>query len=161
MSHLIRTRRSVTSTPSLMATPSLTTTLTTAATIPAEMDHRLANPVGSPIPQVQASSTSSMVAYRADLLPYVVEVLEGDAGGDEEQGARSIVRADLYGIDVFADFYVWPENELTDQLVLQESASQLPSDTLIQSVDPLEDARFQIVTETLDQTFGRRPGTYC
>ncbi|CAN2060817.1 unnamed protein product [Malus fusca] len=74
-------------------------------------------------------------------------------------------------IDVFADVYVRPGNELTESLhativeksqsVLQEFASQLPLDTLIQSVDPSEDARFHIVTETLDQTFGRRPGTYC
>ncbi|CAN6677890.1 unnamed protein product [Malus baccata var. baccata] len=62
MSHLIRTRRPMTSTPSLTATPSSTTILTTAATAPAEMDHRLVNPVhsdGPPVPQAQASSTSS------------------------------------------------------------------------------------------------------
>ena len=47
------------------------------------------------------------------------------------------------------------------QLVLQESASQLPPDTPIESVDPPQDAGFQILTETLDQTPGRRPGTYC
>ncbi len=47
------------------------------------------------------------------------------------------------------------------QLVLQESASQLPPDTPIESVDPPQDAGFQILTETLDQTLGRRPGTYC
>ena len=47
------------------------------------------------------------------------------------------------------------------QVVVQESASQLPPDTPIESVDPPEDAGFHIVTETLDQTFGRRPGTYC
>ncbi|CAL9025505.1 unnamed protein product [Prunus brigantina] len=61
-------------------------------------------------------------------------------------------------INVFVDVYVRPENELAEslhmtmversQLVLQESASQ-------------QDAGFQILTETLDQTFGRRPGTYC
>ncbi|CAL9011610.1 unnamed protein product [Prunus brigantina] len=28
-------------------------------------------------------------------------------------------------------------------------------------VDPPQDAGFQILTETLDQTLGRRPGTYC
>ncbi|BBH09212.1 hypothetical protein Prudu_021646 [Prunus dulcis] len=35
------------------------------------------------------------------------------------------------------------------------------SDTPIESVDPPQDAGFQILTETLDQTLGRRPGTYC
>ncbi|XP_070678283.1 uncharacterized protein [Malus domestica] len=74
-------------------------------------------------------------------------------------------------IDVFADVYVQPGNELTQslhaimvekrQVVLQESASHLPSDTPIKSVNPPEDAGFHIVIETLDQTFGRRPGTYC
>ncbi|BBG99236.1 hypothetical protein Prudu_008856 [Prunus dulcis] len=47
------------------------------------------------------------------------------------------------------------------QLVLQESASQLPPDTPIEYVDPPQDAGFQILTETLDQTLRRRPGTYC
>ena len=47
------------------------------------------------------------------------------------------------------------------QLVLQESASQLPPETPIESVAPPQDAGFQILTETLDQTLGRRPGTYC
>ncbi|BBN70507.1 hypothetical protein Prudu_1492S000400 [Prunus dulcis] len=47
------------------------------------------------------------------------------------------------------------------QLVLQESASQLPPETSIESVAPPQDAGFQISTETLDQTLGRRPGTYC
>ncbi|XP_070677731.1 uncharacterized protein [Malus domestica] len=74
-------------------------------------------------------------------------------------------------IDVFADVYVRPRNELTQslhatmvekrQVVLQESASHLPPNPPIESVDPSEDAGFHIVTETLDQTFGRRPGTYC
>ncbi|BBH09179.1 hypothetical protein Prudu_021603 [Prunus dulcis] len=44
------------------------------------------------------------------------------------------------------------------QLVLQESASQLPPDTPIESVDPPQDAGFQILTETLDQTLGRDRG---
>ncbi|CAN6557010.1 unnamed protein product [Malus baccata var. baccata] len=48
MSHLIRTRKAMTS------TPSLTTTPTTAATAPTKMDHR-------PVNSVQASSTSSVV----------------------------------------------------------------------------------------------------
>ncbi|KAL6286407.1 hypothetical protein ACE6H2_010797 [Prunus campanulata] len=47
------------------------------------------------------------------------------------------------------------------QLVLQESASQLPPDTPLDSVAPPPDAGFQILTEALDQTHGRRPGTYC
>ncbi|CAN6718683.1 unnamed protein product [Malus baccata var. baccata] len=74
-------------------------------------------------------------------------------------------------IDVFADVYVRPRNELTESLhatmvensqsVLQVSASQLPSNMSIEPVDPLEDAGFHIITETLDQTFGRRPKTYC
>ncbi|CAL2266655.1 unnamed protein product [Prunus armeniaca] len=74
-------------------------------------------------------------------------------------------------IDVFGDVYVRPGNELAEslhttmversQLVLQESASQLPPETLIESVDPPHDAGFQILTQTLDQTLGMRPGTYC
>ncbi|KAL6283809.1 hypothetical protein ACE6H2_014738 [Prunus campanulata] len=47
------------------------------------------------------------------------------------------------------------------QLVLQESASQLPPDTPLDVVDPPPDAGFQILTETLDQSLGRRPGSYC
>ncbi|TQE02879.1 hypothetical protein C1H46_011491 [Malus baccata] len=122
MSHLIRTQRAMTSTPSLTATPSPMTTLTIAATTSAEMDHRPVNPVDPvcpPVPQAQALSTSSVVlpvsarfTHRhprttnqmspfgsttdasgtlPDLLPYAVEVLEGDAGGDEEHGAQPIV----------------------------------------------------------------------
>ncbi|CAL2229847.1 unnamed protein product [Prunus armeniaca] len=74
-------------------------------------------------------------------------------------------------IDVFDDVYVRPGNELAESLhttmgkrnylVLQESTSQLPPETPIESVDPPQDAGFQILTETLDQTLGRRPGTYC
>ncbi|CAL9004113.1 unnamed protein product, partial [Prunus brigantina] len=74
-------------------------------------------------------------------------------------------------IDVFGDVYVRPGNELVEslhttmversQLVLQDSASQLPPETSIESVDPPQDAGFQILTATLDQTLGRRPGTYC
>ncbi|CAL8084971.1 unnamed protein product [Prunus armeniaca] len=70
-------------------------------------------------------------------------------------------------IDVFGDVYVQPGNELAEslhttmversQLVLQQSASQLPPETPIESVDPPQDAGFQILTQTL----GRRPGTYC
>ncbi|KAL6283089.1 hypothetical protein ACE6H2_014018 [Prunus campanulata] len=43
-------------------------------------------------------------------------------------------------IDVFGDVYVRPGNELAESL---------------------HDAGFQILTDTLDQTLGRRPGTYC
>ncbi|BBN67320.1 hypothetical protein Prudu_41S000200 [Prunus dulcis] len=60
-------------------------------------------------------------------------------------------------IDVFGDTTMVERS----QLVLQESASQLPPDTPIESVDPPQDAGFQILTKTLDQTLGRRPGTYC
>ncbi|XP_050140596.1 uncharacterized protein LOC126616569 [Malus sylvestris] len=67
------------------------------------------------------------------------------------------------GIDIYANVYVQPGNELTQSLhvVLQESASHLSPDTPIEFVDPPEDARFHIVTKTLDQTFGRRSRTYC
>ncbi|CAL9004519.1 unnamed protein product, partial [Prunus brigantina] len=61
-------------------------------------------------------------------------------------------------IDVFGDVYVRPGNELAESL---HSASQLPPETPIESVDPPHDAGFQILTQTLDQTLGRRPGTYC
>ncbi|RXH87086.1 hypothetical protein DVH24_028586 [Malus domestica] len=53
----------MTSTPSPTATPSPTTTPTTIATALAEMDHvsvHPADPIGHPVPQVQASSTSSV-----------------------------------------------------------------------------------------------------
>ncbi|CAL8153023.1 unnamed protein product [Prunus armeniaca] len=74
-------------------------------------------------------------------------------------------------IDVFGDVYVRPGNELAEslhttmversQLVLRESASQLPLSTPIESVDTPQDAGFQILTQTLDQTLGRRSRTYC
>ncbi|XP_050123629.1 uncharacterized protein LOC126600977 [Malus sylvestris] len=79
--------------------------------------------------------------------------------------ARRKKGSNFLEIDVFADVYVRPGNELTQSLhrhvVLQEFASHLPSNTPIESVDPLDDAGFHIVTKTLDQTFSRRPGTYC
>ncbi|KAM2479576.1 hypothetical protein PS1_003306 [Malus domestica] len=69
-------------------------------------------------------------------------------------------------IDVFKDIYVQPGDELTEQLhaamvekiqsVLQETAPQLLLDTRIEGVDLPEDARFQILTKTLDQTLDRR-----
>ncbi|XP_070674691.1 uncharacterized protein [Malus domestica] len=57
MSQLIRSQKAMTTTPRPTITP------TTDATAPAEMDHRPVNPVdpvGTPIPQAPASSTSSM-----------------------------------------------------------------------------------------------------
>ncbi|KAM1624219.1 hypothetical protein ACFX2K_022426 [Malus domestica] len=55
-------------------------------------------------------------------------------------------------IDVFSDVYVQPGDELPEsfhatmmekrQLVLQESASQLPPDTPLEYVDPQQDAGF-------------------
>ncbi|KAM1718190.1 hypothetical protein ACFX11_025936 [Malus domestica] len=57
MSHLIRTRRVMSPSPSLTITPII------AAIAPAEMDHRPVNPVdpvGPLVPQVQALSTSSV-----------------------------------------------------------------------------------------------------
>ncbi|KAB2608184.1 hypothetical protein D8674_011352 [Pyrus ussuriensis x Pyrus communis] len=68
-------------------------------------------------------------------------------------------------IDVFSDVYVRPGDELAEylhrQLVLQESASQLPPETLLMFIDPLKDMEFQILTETFDQTLGRRLRMYC
>ncbi|KAB2597575.1 hypothetical protein D8674_000495 [Pyrus ussuriensis x Pyrus communis] len=63
-------------------------------------------------------------------------------------------------IDMFKEVYVWPGDELTEQLhstmmekgqtVLEEVASQLPLETLIEEVFPPENAGFQIMTDTLD-----------
>ncbi|BBG99356.1 hypothetical protein Prudu_009019 [Prunus dulcis] len=75
-------------------------------------------------------------------------------------------------IDVFGDVYVRPGNELAESLHVNDDGgeepvgssgvrSQLPPETPIESVAPPQDAGFQILTETLDQTLGRRPGTYC
>ncbi|TQD83202.1 hypothetical protein C1H46_031257 [Malus baccata] len=74
-------------------------------------------------------------------------------------------------IYVFSDVYVRPRDELAEslyammmekrQLVIQKSTSQLPTDTLLEFVDPPEDVGLQILTETLDQTLRWRPGTYC
>ncbi|KAB2613189.1 hypothetical protein D8674_035505 [Pyrus ussuriensis x Pyrus communis] len=62
--------------------------------------------------------------------------------------------------------YVRPEDEMTEQLhstmvekgqtVLEEVTSQLPLETSIEEVFPLEDAGFQIMTDRLDQTLGHR-----
>ncbi|KAB2614911.1 hypothetical protein D8674_021499 [Pyrus ussuriensis x Pyrus communis] len=73
MLHLIRTPRVMSSTPSPTATPSPTTTPIIAATAPAEMDHRLVNPVdpvGPLIPEVQASSTSSVALLQHSALAH-------------------------------------------------------------------------------------------
>ncbi|BBH07064.1 hypothetical protein Prudu_018876 [Prunus dulcis] len=73
--------------------------------------------------------------------------------------ARRRGRSKFSEIDVFGDIYMTMVER--SQLVLQESASQLPPNTPLESMDPPQDAGFQIMTGTLDQTLGRRPGTYC
>ncbi|BBG96391.1 hypothetical protein Prudu_005182 [Prunus dulcis] len=65
------------------------------------------------------------------------------------------------GVQIPRDRRLWRRlcstwNELAESL--HESTSQLPPDTPIESVDPSQDAGFQILTETLDQTLGRRSG---
>ncbi|KAB2625670.1 hypothetical protein D8674_017330 [Pyrus ussuriensis x Pyrus communis] len=144
----------MTTSPCPTITPRPTTTPTTATTAPAEMDHRpmnLIDLVGPPIPCHQLKTAkvtqvtndhitigydeqhwSTTLGTSCRPLPYAVEVLEGDAGGGEEHGVQSF-----------------------------ESAFQLPPDTPIESVDPLEDAGFHILTKILDQTFDWRPMTYC
>ncbi|XP_068340476.1 uncharacterized protein [Pyrus communis] len=71
-------------------------------------------------------------------------------------------------IDLFKDVYVRPGDENTEQLhaamvekgnaVLQEATSQLPPETPIEDITIPEDVGFQILTEVLDQKFGRRHG---
>ncbi|XP_048447688.1 uncharacterized protein LOC103967821 [Pyrus x bretschneideri] len=69
-------------------------------------------------------------------------------------------------IDVFNDVYVRPGNETTEQLhllwwkraVLQEATLQLPPETPMEDVTIPEDVGFQIMTEVLDQKYGRRHG---
>ncbi|XP_048435943.1 uncharacterized protein LOC103937844 [Pyrus x bretschneideri] len=71
-------------------------------------------------------------------------------------------------IDMFEDVYVRPGDETAKQLhdamveqrttVLQEATSQLPPETSIEDVTVLEDAGFQILTNVMDQNFGRRHG---
>ncbi|KAB2607938.1 hypothetical protein D8674_011106 [Pyrus ussuriensis x Pyrus communis] len=66
------------------------------------------------------------------------------------------------------DVYVRPGNEIAEQLhatmvekgddVLQEATSQLPSETPMEDVTLPEDVGFQIMTEVLDQKYGRRHG---
>ncbi|CAL9026890.1 unnamed protein product [Prunus brigantina] len=74
-------------------------------------------------------------------------------GGPNSQRSTSLATF-MFGLGMS-----WPSPFI--QLVLQESVSQLPPETPIESVDPPQDAGFQILTETLDQTLGRRLGTYC
>ncbi|TQD80036.1 hypothetical protein C1H46_034409 [Malus baccata] len=69
-------------------------------------------------------------------------------------------------IDLFKHVYVHPNNENSDPLygdmvekstaILQEATSQLPPKTPIEDVIVPKDADVQIVTEVLDQKFGRR-----
>ncbi|CAN6688233.1 unnamed protein product [Malus baccata var. baccata] len=65
-------------------------------------------------------------------------------------------------IDMFEDVYVRPGDQTIEQLhcitVLQEATSQLPPETPIEDVTILEDAGFQILTDVLDQNFGRHHG---
>nr|XP_028948092.1 uncharacterized protein LOC103430155 [Malus domestica] len=67
-------------------------------------------------------------------------------------------------IDVFNDVYVQPGDERPASMVekrdvvLQEATSQLPPDTPIEDVTVSDDAGFEIMTEVLNQKFGRRHG---
>ncbi|XP_070670892.1 uncharacterized protein [Malus domestica] len=71
-------------------------------------------------------------------------------------------------IDTFEEVYVRPGNEISEHLhalmvekrdaVVQEATSQLPPDTPIEDVTVPEDAGFQIVTDVMEQNFGRRHG---
>ncbi|KAB2622497.1 hypothetical protein D8674_024679 [Pyrus ussuriensis x Pyrus communis] len=70
-------------------------------------------------------------------------------------------------IDMFKEVYVQLGDELTEQfhstmvekgqIVLEEVASQLPPETSIEEVFPLEDVGFQIVMATLDRMHGNVP----
>ncbi|TQD77417.1 hypothetical protein C1H46_037060 [Malus baccata] len=63
-------------------------------------------------------------------------------------------------IDMFKEVYLRPGNELAKQLhstrvekgqtIMKEVASQLPPETSIEEVSPLEEAGFQTMTDTLD-----------
>ncbi|XP_070661371.1 uncharacterized protein [Malus domestica] len=69
---------------------------------------------------------------------------------------------------MFKDVYVRPGNKTTKQLhvtmeekstaVLHEAASQLPPKTPIEDVMVPEDAGFQIMTDVLNQNYGRSGG---
>ncbi|BBH09429.1 Ankyrin repeat family protein [Prunus dulcis] len=79
--------------------------------------------------------------------------------------ASKFPEIDVFGDVLFDPGMSWPSPFIRrcgeEPVVLQESASQLPPETPIESVAPPQDAGFHILTETLDQTLGRRPGTYC
>ncbi|KAB2597476.1 hypothetical protein D8674_000396 [Pyrus ussuriensis x Pyrus communis] len=63
---------------------------------------------------------------------------------------------DRHQIDMFKEVYVRLGNDLAEQL--HEVASQLPLETLLKDMVPVEGAGFQIMKDTLDQTLGRRLG---
>ncbi|XP_050133251.1 uncharacterized protein LOC126609365 [Malus sylvestris] len=122
---------------------------------------------------MEASVThASIYLYRSSSSPLSVAHLASPAIAllslclhHQEEGSKFLE------IDVFADICVLPRDELTKSLhgtvvekgqsVVQESTSQLPPDTPIESMDPFKDTGFHILTEMLDQTFSRRLGTYC
>ncbi|TQE07060.1 hypothetical protein C1H46_007328 [Malus baccata] len=67
-------------------------------------------------------------------------------------------------IVVFGDVYVQPGDELAESLhAVGSSGVRLPASSRdsAQVYGSPRDAGFQIVTDTLDQTFGWRPRTYC
>ena len=85
----------MTSTPSPTATPSLTTTPTTAAFAPAKMDHgqvHLVDPVSPPVPQMQASLTSSVAlpvsARRTHWCPRTTDQMSPSGSTTKASGTR-------------------------------------------------------------------------
>ncbi|CAL9001604.1 unnamed protein product [Prunus brigantina] len=183
MSNLIRSRKAM-STAQSSPPPSQPS----AATAPAEMDHL---PVGPRLKTAKvtrvtnsrinseyderhrAAPTAELHSSLAHDIGHVVQThcpMQWKSWKVIPDEIKMEVRGQL-SIDVFGDVYVRPRNELAEsihmtmversQLVLQESASQLPPDTPLESVHPPQDAGFQILTEILDQTLARRPGTYC
>ncbi|CAN6712586.1 unnamed protein product [Malus baccata var. baccata] len=67
-------------------------------------------------------------------------------------------------IDIFSDVCVRPEHELVESLhVKAVGRVRLPASSrdFARVCGSPEDAGFQILTETLDQTLERRPRTYC
>ncbi|KAM2609315.1 hypothetical protein TB1_037546 [Malus domestica] len=71
-------------------------------------------------------------------------------------------------IDTFEEVYVRLGNEISEHLhalmvekraaIVQKATSQFPPDTSIEDITVLEDAGFQIVTDVMEQNFGRRHG---
>ncbi|XP_070672201.1 uncharacterized protein [Malus domestica] len=71
-------------------------------------------------------------------------------------------------INTFEEVYVRPGNEISEHLhalmvekhaaVVQEATSQFPPNTPIEDVTVPEDVGFQIVTDVMEQNFGRRHG---